>query len=57
MLAHEMLTGAEPALGIPDVESVPYHYRAYVQRCCAPTPAERYADAGAALSEFPPPKT
>jgi hypothetical protein len=52
MLA-EMLTGEEPTLGVPNVDVVPYHYRAYVERCCARDPGGRYADAGAALRELP----
>jgi serine/threonine protein kinase len=56
MLA-EMLTGDEPTLGPPSVDSVPYHYRAYVARCCASAPADRYADAGAAMGDLPRPKS
>lgn len=52
MLA-EMLTGEEPTLGVPNVDVVPYHYRAYIQRCCAREPEDRYSDAGATLRGLP----
>lgn len=56
MLA-EMLTGDPPTLGLPDVDAVPYHYRAFVARCCAREPGERFQDAGSALDDFPPTKS
>jgi serine/threonine protein kinase len=56
MLA-EMLTGDEATLGVPNLDAVPYHYRAYVESCCARAPADRYADAGLALRDLPPRKS
>lgn len=48
----EMLIGELPDGGVPDVSVYPERFRAYIGRCAAKDPADRYANGSDALAAF-----